>query len=260
MSITIALFIGCWLATCLLTPAVMRLARRMDAVDRGGYRKISLREVPLLGGLAVAFPLSMLCLGVGVAGFLVNVYWQYLFVHHREWFDSLYTLAGARYDCVTLALGGIAILILGIVDDTKALRARWKLVGQIAVATFVCLSGHVLTSVAIPLFGVVEFGREVGVILTMLWVVGVINAFNLIDGIDGLATGIALVGAVALVALSIIQDAAFVTYAGAALAGSLLAFLLFNFPPARVFLGDTGSMFIGYCLAILSLIGAHKAL
>jgi len=93
----------------------------------------------------------------------------------------------------------------------------------------------------------------------VLWVVGLINAFNLLDGIDGLATGIALIGTAALLALSLLQDNLYVTFAGAALAGSLSAFLLFNFPPAKVFLGDTGSMFLGYVLATLSLMGMRKS-
>ena len=96
-------------------------------------------------------------------------------------------------------------------------------------------------------------------LLTAFWIVGLINAFNLIDGVDGLASGIAFVGAVSLVALSLIQGNFFITLAGAALAGGLLAFLRFNFPPAKIFLGDTGSMFLGYALAALSLAGAQKS-
>jgi UDP-GlcNAc:undecaprenyl-phosphate GlcNAc-1-phosphate transferase len=139
------------------------------------------------------------------------------------------------------------------------MRARWKLLGQIAIALYVFMSGYTITTVSIPLVGALELGAGTGGLLTMLWVVGLINAFNLIDGIDGLAAGTALIGAAALVALSVIQENAYVTCAGAALAGSLLAFLPYNFPPARIFLGDTGSMFLGYALAMMSLLGAQKS-
>ena len=215
--------------------------------------------MPLLGGLGIAVPLIGLCLFTQIAGQLIVRHWKWLWVHEREWFDPLYSLAGTRHDCLTLAIGSIAIIALGMVDDTKGMRARWKLLGQMGVALFVCLSGYTLTTVDLPFIGVVNLGVVPGGLLTMLWVVGLINAFNLIDGIDGLAGGIAFIGTATLVALSVIQENAYVTFAGAALAGSVLAFLLYNFPPAKLFLGDTGSMFLGYALASLSLTGAQKS-
>jgi hypothetical protein len=111
----------------------------------------------------------------------------------------------------------------------------------------------------VPFFGTFNLGVYLGGALTMLWIVGLINAFNLIDGIDGLASGISFVGAAALAALSVIQQNVFVTVFCVMLSGSLLAFLCFNFPPAKIFLGDTGSMFLGYSLAMASLMGAQKS-
>ena len=259
LTLSFVLFFGCLLTSAALTPLAMRFARRVGAVDKGGYRKAYRGDIPLLGGLAIAIPLIGLCLAAGVAGHFIFRNWQWVWTHHRESFDFLYTLAGFRDANITLAVGGIAIVALGVVDDIKTLKARWKLLGQIFIAVFVCLSGNVLTTVTIPILGVVNLGPWVGGVLTMLWIVGLINAFNLIDGVDGLATGIALVGAMALIALGILQDTPLVAIAGVALAGSLTAFLLYNFPPAWVFLGDTGSMFLGYTLAMMSLIGAHKS-
>jgi UDP-GlcNAc:undecaprenyl-phosphate GlcNAc-1-phosphate transferase len=259
VNVVCGLFVGCLLVSAALIPAVMRFARRIDAVDRGGFRKVFQGEMPLLGGLGVAIPLLTLCVFVGGLGHLVIRQWEWIWIHHRAWFDPLMDVASVRNDCLAIAAGGVAIVALGFVDDTRGMRARYKLLGQVAVALFVCFTGHVLTTVSVPFLGTVELGVVMGGLLTMLWVVGLINAFNLIDGIDGLASGIALVGTVALVALSIAQHNAFVTLAGAALAGSLLAFLFYNFPPARIFLGDTGSMFIGYALAVISLLGAQKS-
>ena len=254
-----ALFFGCLIATAALTPAVMWFARRIGAVDRGGYRKVFQGDMPLLGGLGIAVPLMVLGLAAGTAGHVIIRNWQWVWNHHRESFDLLLSFAGSRKECMTLAIGGVAVVVLGLIDDTKGLRARWKLLGQVVIALFVCLSGYAITTVYIPFIGVADLGIGVGGLLTMLWVVGLINAFNLIDGIDGLAAGTALVGVGALVVLSIIQENAYVTFAGSALAGSLLAFLLYNFPPARIFLGDTGSMFLGYVLAMMSLMGAQKS-
>ena len=259
MKVVCALSFGCLFATMVLTPAVMRFARKIGAVDRGGYRKVFQGEMPLLGGLGIAVPLLVLGFAAGTAGHVIVHNWRWIWIHHRESFDLLFSLAGRRNECMTLALGGTAIVVLGLIDDTRGLRARWKLLGQIVIALFVCLSGIALTTVSIPFVGVVNLGMGVGGLLTMLWVVGLINAFNLIDGIDGLAAGIALVVTGALVALSIIQENTYVTVTGAALTGSVLAFLMYNFPPAKIFLGDTGSMFLGYALAMMSLRGPQKS-
>ena len=259
VKVVCALFFGCLIVTAALTPAVMRLARKIDAVDRGGYRKIFQGTIPLLGGLGIAGPLIMLSVAAGTAGYVIIGNWEWVWIHHRDSFDLLFSLAASRNEYMILAIGGIAIVVLGLIDDTKGLRAKWKLLGQAVIALFVCLSGHRLTTVAVPLVGDVSLGVGLGGFLTMLWLVGLINAFNLIDGVDGLTSGIALIGAGTLVTLSIIQQNAYVTFAGAALTGSLFAFLLYNFPPAKIFLGDTGSMFLGYVLATLSLKGAQKS-
>ncbi len=259
LKLLVAVFLGCFLATAALIPFVMRFARRIDAVDRGGYRKVYEGAMPLLGGLGIAVPLIILGFSIVLAGQVIVGNWRWLYLHHRESFDFLFSLAGSRYECLTLSVGGVAIVALGLYDDTKGMRARWKLLGQVFVALFVCLSGFALTTVAIPFIGPVDLGVGMGGLFTMLWVVGLINAFNLIDGVDGLAAGIACIGALALVALGVIQENTYVMFTGSALAGSVLAFLLFNFPPAKIFLGDTGSMFLGYTLATMSLMGTQKS-
>lgn len=252
------LFFGCLGATAALIPAVMWFARKVDAVDRGGYRKVFKGEMPLLGGLGIALPLIFLALASSLAGHFIVANWKWVYLHYEQYFDPLFSFAGTRRESLIVLAGGVGIILLGLVDDTRGMRARWKLLGQLAVAVFICMSGMMVTGVSVPFLGDVNLGGILGGFLTVLWIVGLINAFNLIDGVDGLAGAIAFVGAVSLVALSLIQGSLYVTFASAALAGSVMAFLFFNFPPARIFLGDTGSMFLGYSLATLSLMGAPK--
>lgn len=258
VSYSLLLLCGSFAASLALVPAAVRLAWRIGAVDRGGYRKMSKGAIPLLGGLAVGLPLLFVSLLSGIAGFLIVGNWKWLWLNYRDWFDTLFDLASNRSECLTFAVGGAAILLLGLIDDAKGLRARHKLLGQVAVAVFLCFSGFLLTAISIPFYGPLEFGVGVGALVTVLWVVGMINAFNLIDGIDGLAAGMGLIGAGALVVLSLIEQDFVLASAGLALTGALLAFLPFNFPPAKMFLGDTGSMFIGYALACIALLGAQK--
>jgi UDP-GlcNAc:undecaprenyl-phosphate GlcNAc-1-phosphate transferase len=227
-------------------------------VDKGGYRKVFRGEIPLLGGLGIAIPLLVLGLAATAAGHLIVASWRWVYAHQPEHFDQLYSLAGDRNKFMVLTVGGAAIVALGLVDDIKGLRARWKFAGQIAVALFVCLSGYSLAAVAIPFVGSVELGPAAGGLVTVLWLVGLVNAFNLIDGVDGLATGIGFIGAGALLVLGVVQGNDFVIFSSAAITGGLLAFLFYNFPPAKIFLGDTGSMFIGFILATISLMGMQK--
>jgi UDP-N-acetylmuramyl pentapeptide phosphotransferase/UDP-N-acetylglucosamine-1-phosphate transferase len=262
VKIASGLFFGCLVAAVALIPLVMRFARKIDAVDRGGYRKVFEGAMPLLGGLGVALPLVVLGIGGSVTGFLTvwgfDHNWVWVHTLLQDHLQPLWAFAQYRGDLMILTTGGLGILALGLWDDTRGMRARWKLLGQIAVASFVCFSGYALTDVSIPVFGPVNLGIVLGSVLAIFWIVGMINAFNLIDGVDGLASGIALVGVTALAVLGVIQGNAYVTLVGASLAGCLLGFLFYNFPPARIFLGDTGSMFIGYTLAAMSLMGSQK--
>jgi len=259
-----ALFAGSLLAAFTLVPVVQWFARKVGAVDRGGYRKVFEGAMPLLGGLAIAVPMLILGLVVAFFGYLTfdygaNGLWGWVERNYPQYFHPALSIASYRMQCLVLAAGAVGIIAVGLVDDTRGMRARYKLAGQVAVALFVSVCGFAVSNISLPFVGNIDLGMPLGILLTAFWIVGLINAFNLIDGIDGLASGIAFVGAVSLVVLSVIQGNAFVTFAGAALAGGLLAFLCFNFPPARIFLGDTGSMFIGYTLAALSLVGAQKS-
>ena len=241
--------------TALLTPLVIRLARKLGAVDADSSRDLSRSAIPTLGGLGIAIPVLFVC--AGLAGlFLSGFYYPGLFSLFWSRFPDVLP-ANIIRNLFLLSIGGLAIIVLGLVDDLRGLRARGKFLGQFVIAVFICSSVPTLRGIYIPLIGGVVIGPVAGFGLSILWIVGLINAFNLIDGLDGLATGIGLIAAVTLVVLGAIIGNPITVIVCTVLAGSLLAFLAFNFPPARIFLGDTGSMFIGYMLAAGTLMGSY---
>lgn len=255
-------FLFCGVLTAVLTPGIKRLAIRIGAIDRGGYRRVGRDQTPLLGGLAIALPVIIFLVGFGLAGSLIVRYWKFFYRLNPACLNPLMNFAVDRSafsrSFFVLTIGGVVILLLGFLDDFKGVRARIKLLVQFAVAVFICLSGYVLESFYVPLIGPVVLSPDLGVVVSILWIVGLINAFNLIDGLDGLAAGVALIAALVLALLGLSTGNILLVFACLALAGSLAAFLFFNFPPARIFLGDTGSMFIGYLLATITLMGTYK--
>ena len=223
----------------LATPFVMRLALAVGAVDRPNDRKVSRRaQMPLLGGLAV---------GVGcAAGLLLATLWL------GE--SPLWPKAWG------FALGGAVLMTVGFLDDRFTLRANVKLLFQVVAALIAIQAGFRVDLFSDP-FSVQTHAVPVWIMLpvSVLWIVGVTNAMNLIDGLDGLSSGL---GAIIAATLTIIcwqaEQWVGVTI-GLALFGALIGYLPFNFPPARIFLGDTGSLLIGFGLSILALEGYRKA-
>jgi UDP-GlcNAc:undecaprenyl-phosphate/decaprenyl-phosphate GlcNAc-1-phosphate transferase len=246
-------------ATLLLTPAVMALARRKGVVDSGGHRRIHQKPIPLMGGLAIASPFLLLCALGAAAGYFAFHHWQWLFRRDPRLFQFMFSVAEMRDTLLLIALGGAGIVMLGVVDDARGLRARYKLLGQVVVAVLVCALGGSLDQVHVPFVGDVLLGPMLGFLVSVLWIVGLVNAVNLIDGMDGLATGVTLIGAGALAFLGFFSDNTIVAITCAALSGSLLAFLFYNFHPAKIFLGDTGSMFLGFVLGAITLTGSHRS-
>jgi len=221
------------------TPMASKLARLFDIVDRPNERKVNKRaDIPLLGGVAVAFGTVM---GIAVAGIVAG----------EE------ALAPVRLE--GFLLGSTALLVLGVVDDRFGLGAWTKLCVQILAAVVAIQYGFVIPHITEPLtrttFEIPEWASWA---VTIAWIVGVTNAVNLIDGLDGLATGLgAIIGATLVEICWQAGQGVGVVY-GVALVGALLGFLPFNFPPARIFLGDTGALFIGYSLALLALEGSRQ--
>lgn len=240
MSFAIPLLIP-WALAALLTPLTMRWARANRFVDEPTARKRHDAPVPLLGGLAV-----FVAAGVGL-------------VIAAVWCEPIRAGAWGRGSLGALGLGVVAILGLGVWDDLRDLQPLQKAGGQLVIAVITWALGFQVGKVELPLGWVVASSPVLSFLITVAWIVIVTNAFNLIDGVDGLSAGVGIIAALTLVILAA-DNAATVPVIGAlALAGALAAFLRFNLPPARIFLGDAGAMGIGYTLAVLSVASSQKS-
>ncbi len=236
----IAVSLGAFALAMLMTPRTARLARAVGIVDVPGVRRVHRDATPRLGGLAVVLAtLTMLVLVL----MLDNVIGR--------------AFRGVQTRVIALVAGSLLVFVGGVIDDVRGLRASAKLLFQIAAAVLVCALGVRIASISIA--GVtLEFGW-LSWPLTILWIVGVTNAINLIDGIDGLAAGIAVIACGAITVLAIHLGQPVMAVLMLALSGSLAGFLFFNFHPARVFLGDGGSLFVGFAIAAGSVMSATKS-
>ncbi|MFH1305557.1 MAG: MraY family glycosyltransferase, partial [Candidatus Omnitrophota bacterium] len=158
----------------------------------------------------------------------------------------------------TIIMASTLILFLGAYDDVKGANAKIKFSIQILASLLLINAGLVIYSINIPFFGSVSLGWW-GIPLTILWLVGITNAINLIDGVDGLAAGIVLICSLGLFVNFLVMGSILPAFFAVALAGACLGFLRYNFPPAKIFMGDTGSMFLGFSLAALALLTNQKA-
>lgn len=219
------IFLFAFLGTGALTPLMVWIGHRWNLVDQPADRKIHVAPTPRLGGLAlyVGFVGSMLL------NFIVP-----------DWM-------------VAILVSGSLLLVIGVIDDVRELPAWGKLLGQLLAAGLVIASGKVLT-----LFPPGPLGDGINILLTLLWIIGITNAFNFFDGMDGLATGLAflIAGFMGMVAFE--TDQAGLGWLAIAMMGASLGFLPYNFrgaKPAVIFLGDAGSTFIGFTLACLAVRG-----
>ncbi|HXV37154.1 MAG TPA: MraY family glycosyltransferase, partial [Myxococcota bacterium] len=219
-------------------PLAMRLAIYAGIIDRPNERSVSRRpDMPLLGGIAV---------GLGFAAGLAV---------------ALRQVAPPTPDghLLALALGGSLLLAAGIYDDRRGMNAWAKFSVQIIAAVLATASGYHIDHLTEPFSRTTFFlPTWLSWTVTVLWIVTVTNAINLVDGLDGLAAGVAAIIAATLALLAAQAGEIFGACMGVALVGALLGFLPFNFAPARIFLGDTGALFIGYVLALLALEGYRQ--
>ncbi|MFQ5456839.1 MAG: glycosyltransferase family 4 protein [Myxococcota bacterium] len=223
------------LVTLFATPLARHAALRLGVVDRPGARKVHMTPMPLLGGLALAAGFAAGCvLGFGLDG---------------------ERIIGSPL--MGLAAGAFLILLLGVYDDRFGADAKLKLSVQTLAAILVVASGSRIAILTNPLGGHWHLG-VLAVPISILWIVGITNAMNLIDGLDGLATGIGAIVSLTLLAIAIPDPVTFIPITAAALAGACLGFLRFNFPPARIFLGDTGSLLLGFLIAVIGMQGFLK--
>jgi UDP-GlcNAc:undecaprenyl-phosphate GlcNAc-1-phosphate transferase len=210
-----------------MTPVVKKLAFRLGATDRPNNRKVHEKIMPRMGGLVIYI------------SFMIG-----LFIMNPE---SKYHIA--------IMIGSVIIVLTGILDDIFELSAKVKLINQLAAALIVVIWGGVQVNfINLPFGGILEFGW-LSIPITILWIVGVTNAINLIDGLDGLAAGVSSIALISLSGMAIIMGDMYVMTIGFILLAGTLGFLLFNFYPAKIFMGDTGALFLGYMIAVLSLLG-----
>lgn len=216
----------CFIASLAITPLVKKLAIKIGATDKPNQRKVHSKIMPRLGGLAIFI------------SFLIGL----VFLRPQD--EHL----------VAIIIGAFIIIIIGVMDDMMELSAKVKFLGQIAAALIVVLNGVQVDYINLPFGGGLELGI-LSIPLTILWIVGVTNAINLIDGLDGLAAGVSTIALVTISAMAFVKGDIFVLSIAIILIGSTLGFLKYNFHPAKIFMGDTGALFLGFMIAVLSLLG-----
>lgn len=225
----------------LLTPLAKQLAIRLGAIDHPGGRKIHNEPTPRLGGLAV------------FGGFCIP--WGFFYV-----FDNLVTMTFQNYEKLfaVLVAGALAMLGLGTIDDIKGLKAIPKFIAQIATAIGLYYGGYQINILSNPFGQPIALGW-MSLPVSVLWMVGITNAINLLDGIDGLAAGVTACIAISLGIINILSGNIIVALLTLGLAGACLGFLPHNFAPAHIFLGDSGSLFMGMTLACIGILSLFKA-
>jgi len=242
----LGLFVLAYALASGITPLVIRLCERSNALDLPDERKVHTRGIPRLGGVAVFTALSI--------GFTAAV------------FAVMFNLLSIGPDQARLMLviyGGLCgFFLIGFFDDLKSVPALARLLGQFVVATAVVMlaGGQELRITA--LFGGHALPDWASIAITVIWIVAVVNTFNWIDGLDGLASGVALISAAAFYVIAVLKPglphAALTMAICVVLGGSILGFLRYNFQPAKIFIGDGGAFSLGYVLAVVSVIGLFK--
>ncbi|MDI3478678.1 MAG: UDP-GlcNAc:undecaprenyl-phosphate/decaprenyl-phosphate GlcNAc-phosphate transferase [Thermoanaerobacterium sp.] len=232
MGIYILSFVVAFVVALMATPAAKKLAYKIGAIDiPKDKRRVHKKPVPLIGGLAI---------------YLGTILSILLFLPKSE--TNLGIIAGSTI-----------IVVLGIFDDKYELKAKVKLLGQLLASFVVVLSGVRIDWLTNPFGdGMINIG-VFAIPLSIFWIVGITNAMNLIDGLDGLAAGIASISSGSLFVVSLLNGRYATALITAAVTGAALGFLPYNFNPAKIFMGDTGAMFLGFILSAVSIQGAVKS-
>jgi UDP-GlcNAc:undecaprenyl-phosphate GlcNAc-1-phosphate transferase len=230
-------------ASLILTPVVRRLCERFQLLDvPSDGRRVHKQAIPRLGGVVIFLSVGI---GLSVLPFVDNLLTQSIRPHKPQ--------------ILMLVIPATLVLLLGVFDDLRGTNAIVKFLCLGLIATVFYAMGGRIDVLAVPLFGAVHLPPIVSYFVTVLWLVGIANAFNLIDGMDGLATGAALFSSIAILVVSLGSDSALTIVVTLALSGALAGFLRYNFNPASIFLGDSGALFIGFTLAGVSVLGTQKA-
>ena len=230
-----------------VTPYTIRLSKKIGALDIPiEKRKIHKNAIPRLGGLAV------------IAGFTVSTIYLLIVMYIEK------TLVLNSYDAYGTKLfgfflGGLVLSIFCFIDDWKGIPPYVKLIGQLIAALIVVLFGLKMDQIVISHLNTTIDKQLILQIITVCWIIGITNAVNLIDGLDGLSAGIGMISCLSLLIIFSLNDSPLISIVLiTALGGALAGFIPFNFNPAKTFLGDTGSNFLGFCLSIIAILGTAK--
>lgn len=240
-------FLLAFITAYVITPYTIRLSKKIGALDvPTEKRKIHNGAMPRLGGISI------------IAGFTVSTIYL-LIVMSIEGTLDLNSSDSYGFKMIGFFLGAFILSIFCFMDDYKGIPSYVKFVGQVLSALVVVLFGIRMDPIAISFFNTTINGDLILSIITVIWIVGITNAINLIDGLDGLSAGIGIISCFSLLIIFSLNGSPLISILLiTALAGALVGFLPFNFNPAKTFMGDTGSNFLGYALSIISIIGTAK--
>ena len=242
-----ALFLVALLATVVLVPLAKWLAVKTDAIDYPSARRVNKRPVPRMGGVAM------------LGGLLVALAAVQLGVHFLGWKSPFVPHPSHEVNYLGVGAGVLFMFAVGVVDDIKGLRPKVKLAGQIVAACITASSGLLLSSVHNPFgAGFVDFGWF-AYPLTVFYLVAFANVINLIDGLDGLAAGITAISSLTIFVFSVLTNRPDAAFMSLALAGVCVGFLQYNFYPASIFMGDSGSLLLGFSLGVVSLFAVARS-
>ncbi len=240
-------FLLAFIVAFMVTPYSIKIAKKIGAIDiPKDDRRMRKKAIPKLGGVAV------------IAGFAISLIYL-VAVMSIEGSINLFDSNQYFKKLIGIGLGVIIITITGIIDDTKTLKPLQKLFGQVLAAVVAVAFGVQINNIEIPYFNSLGLSYEVSIIATIIWILVITNAINLIDGLDGLSSGIALISCISLLIIFALNDSPMIAILMiTSLIGALVGFLPFNFSPAKTFIGDTGSNFLGYILSVVSILGVAK--
>lgn len=240
-------FLLAFIVSFMATPYTIKIADKIGAVDiPKDKRRMHTKKMPKFGGPAV------------ILGFLVSIIYLIIVMSIEGTLD-LFTEQEYGKKILGILLGIVVIAITGVTDDIKTLKWWQQLAGQTLAAVIVVAFGTRIEHLDIPFLYMIGLNDVVSIIVTVVWIVGVTNAINLIDGLDGLSSGISLISCISLLIIFLMNGSPMIaTVIVTALSGALVGFLPFNFSPAKTFIGDTGSNFLGFMLAVVSILGVAK--
>lgn len=226
-----------------LIPLIIKFAHHFKLYDLPDKRKIHTGLIPRLGGSGIFL------------SFIITIILTYLILYI---FNSTDLLLQSKPRFYALFSGIFLIHIFGLYDDLRNVKAPLKLFFQTLAAAIVAGGGYLIHSLTIPYLGTINLGLFAYPV-TIIWIVGISNAINLIDGMDGLAGGICAFAALSMGIIALIQGQILIVVLCFALFGSITGFLFYNYPPAKIFMGDSGSLFLGFSLSVFPLMGISKA-